>query len=41
MLKHFFLLLLPGPLWSGVEAPDSVVTMSQIELFNIQTVYFC
>ena len=33
------LLLLPGPLGSGVVAPDRVLCMSQIELFDIETVY--
>ena len=27
--------LLPGPLWSGVIAPDRVLAMGQIELFHI------
>ena len=27
--------LLPGPLWPGLVAPDSVISISQIELFNI------
>ena len=26
---------LPGPLWSGVVAPDKVLSMAQIELFDI------
>ena len=29
--------LLPGPLWSRVIVPDKVLSMSQIELFDIQT----
>ena len=29
------LLLLPGPLWSGLVAPDRVRPMGQIELFDI------
>ena len=29
--------LLPDPLWPGVVAPDRVLSMSQIELFDIQT----
>ena len=29
------LLLLPGPLWPGVVAPESVLSMSQTELFDI------
>ena len=29
------LLLLPNPLWPGVVAPDWVLSMSQIELFDI------
>ena len=28
---------LPGPLWSGMIAPDNVLSMSQLELFDIQT----
>ena len=31
--------LLPSPLWSGVVAPDRVLSMCQKELFDIQTVY--
>ena len=27
--------LLPDPLWLGVEAPDKVLSMAQIELFDI------
>ena len=27
--------LLPGPLWPGVVAPDSVLSIGQIELFDI------
>ena len=29
------LLLFPGPLWPGVVAPDRVLSMDQIELFDI------
>ena len=29
--------LLPGPLWPGVVSPDRVLSMDQIELFDIQT----
>ena len=29
--------LLPGPLWLGEVAPDRVLSMDQIELFDIQT----
>ena len=29
---------LPGPLWSGVEAPDRILSIGQIELFDILTV---
>ena len=29
--------LLPGPLWLGVVAPDRVIPMGQIELFDIWT----
>ena len=31
--------LLPGPLWPGIVAPDRFLSMSQIELFDIQTEY--
>ena len=31
------LLWLPGPLWPGVIAPDWVLSMGQIELFDNQT----
>ena len=31
------LLLLPGPLWPRVVAPDRVLSISQIELFDILT----
>ena len=30
---------LPGPLWPGIVAPDRVLSMDQIELFDIQIVY--
>ena len=30
------LLSLPGPLWPGVVAPDRVLSMGQIELFDIE-----
>ena len=30
--------LLSGPLWSGVDEPDRVLSMSHIELFDIWTV---
>ena len=29
--------LLPGPLWLGVVAPDSILFMEEIRLFDIQT----
>ena len=29
--------LLPGPLWSRLVAPDRVLSMDQIELFDAQT----
>ena len=32
--------LLPGPLWPGVVAPDMVLSMGQIELFDHLTVMF-
>ena len=30
--------LLQGPLWSGVVAPDKILSIGQIEEFDIQTV---
>ena len=30
---------LPDPLWSRVVAPDRVLSMAQIELFHIKTLY--
>ena len=30
-----------GPLKIGMIAPDKVLSMGQIELFDIQTVYLC
>ena len=30
------LLFLPGPLWHKMVAPDRVLSMGQIELFDIQ-----
>ena len=30
---------LPGPLWAGVVAPDGVISIGQIELFDILTEY--
>ena len=35
MQSTFSLPLLPGPLWSRVVAPDRVLSMDQIELFDI------
>ena len=35
------LTLLPGSLFLGVVTPDRVLSMCQIELFDIQTVYLC
>ena len=32
---------LPGALWPGRVAPDRVLSMGQIELFDIYTVYLC
>ena len=32
---------LPGSLWLGVVAPDKILCMGQIALFNILTVYLC
>ena len=29
--------LLPGPLWPGVIAPDRILSVGQIEFFDIQT----
>ena len=37
MHSNISLPLLPGPLWPGVVAPDRVLSMGQIELFDIQT----
>ena len=34
-LLHALLPLLPGPLWSGVVAPDRVLSMDQIELLTM------
>ena len=34
-LWEILLLLPPGPLWSGVVAPDRVSSMGQIKLFDI------
>ena len=31
---------IPGPLWPGVVVPNRVLSKGQIELFDIQTVYF-
>ena len=31
--------LLSGPLWNGVVAPDKVLSMGQIEWFDISTLY--
>ena len=31
--------LLTGPLWPGVVGPDRVLSMGQIEPFDIETVY--
>ena len=36
-ISSFSLLL--GPLWLKIEAPDRVLPMGQIELFDILTVY--
>ena len=32
---------LPGPLWPRVVVPDRILSMGQIELFDIWTVYLC
>ena len=32
---------LPGPLWSGVVASDSVLSIGQIDFFKILTVQLC
>ena len=29
------LLLLPGPLWHGVVSPDKILSVGQMELFDI------
>ena len=39
MLSTPSLPLLPGPLWPGVVAPDKVLSIGQIELFDIETEY--
>ena len=38
MRSTFSLPLLPSPLWPGVVVPDKVLSMGQIELFDILTV---
>ena len=38
MWSNTSLLLLPGPLWSAVVSLDRVLSMDQIESFDIQTV---
>ena len=38
MQNTLLLLLLPGPLLPGVVAPDRVLSIGQIELFDIKTV---
>ena len=35
MLCALSLLSLPGPLWPGVVSPERVLSMGQIELFDI------
>ena len=37
MQRASALLLFPGPLWPGVVAPDRVLSMAYIELFDIKT----
>ena len=37
MLSTSSLASLPGPLWPGVVAPDRILSVGQIELFDIQT----
>ena len=32
--------LIPGPFWPVVVAPDGILSMGQIELFDIETVYW-
>ena len=45
MWSTSLLLLLPGPLWPGVAAPDKNLSMGQIELFDylnsVQTIKLC
>ena len=41
MQSTLLLLLLSGPLLFGVLVPDRVLSIGQIELFGIQTVYLC
>ena len=33
--EYPFLPLLPGTLWPGVESPDRVLSVGQIELFDV------
>ena len=40
-LSTLILPSLPGSLLPGVVAPDRVLSMSQIEPFDIQSVYLC
>ena len=37
MIKFKSIKYLFGPLWPGVAAPDRVLSMGQIELFDIET----
>ena len=39
MKLNLSLPLLPGPLWSEVVTPDRVISMGQIEMLDIETVY--
>ena len=35
------LLSLPDPLYPWLVAPDGVLSLSQIELFDVKTMYLC
>ena len=39
MRRTHLLLLLAGPLWLGVVAPDRILSIGQIELFDHLTLY--
>ena len=37
MQRTPLLVLLPGPLWPGVIAPERVLSMGEVELFDFKT----